>query len=418
MLKRCQSSGVGYPASDNATFWCDRGAAACYQHNVVGANHSTAWGRCDAQGGVLWWPRNASEELAVERWFGLLNNEHGIHLGITRGAAAGASSVWTASDGAATVGLYPSSTSGSYAHWGSDHYSSGGPFYDASQRCALAQTWALAYDIYTCGPSSTSLANGACYQKTTASRKLAWRAIGCSARTRFICRLPRSALPCTNLAPPSISPCLPPDSAFFFCNTSSGMCYQHNTARTTFSSAVARCKTNQGGQLWYPRSADEAGAVESSFGLMATNGALWLGLQRTSLHNWHSVDGSYWVPEWPTTGVSYGTWAHWGSDHFDAGLDINTNMDCVIGQTWGLQYALMTCDPTAAANRKSSSCYQTAASFGSSRHLAWRAVGCGAAVPYVCAIPTSGFQCPPPPQPHPPPSPPTCEVPAGTHAKA
>jgi hypothetical protein len=111
---------------------------------MVGANHSTAWGRCDAQGGVLWWPRNASEELAVERWFGLLNNEHGIHLGITRGAASGVGSSWTAADGSTAVVGYPSTAAGAaYAHWGSDHYSSGGPAVDGNQLCTIGQTWSL-----------------------------------------------------------------------------------------------------------------------------------------------------------------------------------------------------------------------------------------------------------------------------------
>lgn len=96
------------------------------QRPVAEASYTAASARCAAQGGLLWWPRNASEELAVEVWFGLLNQNHAVWLGMTRGSAAGASSEWTASDGATSIGLYPSSSTSSYAHWGSDHYASRG----------------------------------------------------------------------------------------------------------------------------------------------------------------------------------------------------------------------------------------------------------------------------------------------------
>jgi hypothetical protein len=380
----------------------------CYQYNVVGANHSSASSRCDSQGGLLWWPRNASEELAVNRWFGLLNNQHAILLGITRGSATGASSVWTASDGTTRVSNTPNSTLAGYAHWGADHFG-GGPYSDTNQRCVAAQTWTLAYDSYTCGTGSTSLANGACYQTGASytSKRLSWRAIPCSASAKYVCRLPRAVLPCTTPSPPVISPCLPPDSANFFCNTTTGTCYTRNTA-ANFDTAASRCRA-RGGQLWSPRSYDEAGMVESRFSLLASNGAVWIGLRRVGQRTWYSVDGTMWVPEWPTTGSSYGTWAHWGSDHFIANLDLNSEMNCVAAQTWTLQYAAYTCDPMNYDSRRNGACYQTAASFGNNRRMAWRALGCGAAVPYICAAPTSAYQCPPPPMPLPPPSPPVCE---------
>jgi hypothetical protein len=186
------------------------------------------------------------------------------------------------------------------------------------------------------------------------------------------------------------------------------MCYSYVTASASHSSAASRCSA-QGGELWYPRSAAEAGEVEAAFGLMNSNGGIWLGLKRADTYNWYSVDRSYWVPELPTTGSSYGTWAHWGVDHYAAALDTNLQMGCVAAQTWSLQYADYTCDPYNSLQRANGNCYQKAASYGSARHMAWRGLGCGAAVPYVCKTPASAFQCPPPPQPSAPPPPPVCE---------
>jgi hypothetical protein len=34
------------------------------------ANYTNALQGCYQKGGMLWWPRNASEELAVEKYFG------------------------------------------------------------------------------------------------------------------------------------------------------------------------------------------------------------------------------------------------------------------------------------------------------------------------------------------------------------
>jgi hypothetical protein len=187
------------------------------------------------------------------------------------------------------------------------------------------------------------------------------------------------------------------------------MCYTHFTAAASFDRAVSTCRA-QGGELWLPRSAGEAGMVESAFGLLASNGGIWIGLKRRSMHVWMSVDGSYWVPEYPTTGASYGVWSHWGRDQYTAKLDVNTDMGCAAAQTYTLQYALYTCDPYSATSRTSSACYQTAAAtYGNNRHMSWRALGCGAAVPFVCATPAAAFQCPPPPQPAAPPAPPVCE---------
>ena len=133
----------GYP-DNNASLWCDHGASMCYQLSMQTANYSMAADKCDAQGGVLWWPRNASEELAVERWFGLLNQRGGIYLGIARGAASGIGSTWTAADGSSTVVSYPSTSAGQpYAHWGYDHHSSGGPASDGNQLCTYGQTWSI-----------------------------------------------------------------------------------------------------------------------------------------------------------------------------------------------------------------------------------------------------------------------------------
>jgi hypothetical protein len=224
----------------------------------------------------------------------------------------------------------------------------------------------------------------------------------------YVCAIPAHLMPCEPPPPPPANPCTPPTSSTFFCNATTNICYTHHTAATTHSNAVATCRA-QGGELWYPRSADDSGAIESAFGLMATNGALWLGLKRAGLHSWRSVDGSYWVPEWPTTGASYGAWAHWGSDQYAAKLDVNMESNCVLGQTWLLQYAGYTCDPGSAASRVDGACYQKAASFGAARHLAWRSIGCGGSAPYVCMTPASAFNCPPPPQPSVPPPPPVCE---------
>ena len=138
---------AGYP-DNNASLWCDHGASMCYQLNMQTANYSMAADKCDAQGGVLWWPRNASEELAVERWFGLLNQRGGIYLGIARGAATGVGSTWTAADGSTTVVSYTSTGAGQpYAHWGYDHHSSGGPASDGNQLCTYAQTWSIVGDL-------------------------------------------------------------------------------------------------------------------------------------------------------------------------------------------------------------------------------------------------------------------------------
>ena len=124
---------AGFP-DNNATLWCDRNADTCYQFNMRPANHSTAEEWCDSQGGMLWWPRNASEELAVERWFGLLNNNHAVFLGIARGDVAGWGSNWTASDGETPVNMYPNTGSTTaYAHWGGDQFQSGGAFFQSSQ---------------------------------------------------------------------------------------------------------------------------------------------------------------------------------------------------------------------------------------------------------------------------------------------
>jgi hypothetical protein len=181
----------------------------CYQLNMRPANHSSAEQWCDSQGGLLWWPRNASEELAVNRWFGLLNNNHAVWLGIARGGASGLGSNWTAADGETHVNMYPNTGSlSSYAHWGGDHFQSGGPFYQSSQMCTLGQTWTLAYDSYTCGTGSTSLANYNCYSgRTSVDRKLAWRAIPCSVSAKYLCALPAYLMPC---APPPPPPPPPP----------------------------------------------------------------------------------------------------------------------------------------------------------------------------------------------------------------
>jgi hypothetical protein len=133
----------GYP-ENNASLWCDQGARMCYQLNMQTANHSMAVDKCDAQGGMLWWPRNASEDLAVGRWFGLLHQRGGIFLGIARGAASGIGSTWTAADGISTIVSYTSTAAGQpYAHWGPDHHSSGGAAYDDNQLCTYAQTWSI-----------------------------------------------------------------------------------------------------------------------------------------------------------------------------------------------------------------------------------------------------------------------------------
>ena len=267
-----------------------------------------------------------------------------------------------------------------------------------------------AYTDYTCSSTAqTSLANSACYAgKTSMDRRLSWRAIPCSVYGRHVCAIPAELMPCAPPPPPPANPCVPPTSSTFFCNATTNMCYSYITAAASHSTAVSRCRA-QGGELWFPRSAAEAGEVEATFGLTNSNGAIWLGLKRTDTYSWYSVDGSYWVPEFPTTGSSYGTWAHWGSDHFNGALDTNLQMNCVAAQTWSLHYAGYTCDPYSSVQRADDNCYQKAASFGSARHMAWRALGCSAAVPYVCNTPASAFQCPPPPQPGAPPPPPVCE---------
>ena len=217
-------------------------------------------------------------------------------------------------------------------------------------------------------------------------------------------------MPCAPPPPPPANPCVPAQSATFYCNSSTSMCYTHVTAAYSHSKAVATCKA-QGGQLWFPRTMAEAAEVEGQFGLTNANGGIWLGLKRRGMHAWYSVDGSYWLPEWPTMGGDTGLYAHWGRDQYTAKLDVNMDMDCVAGQTYTLQYAVYTCDPGAETSRMDAACYQTATTYGSGRRLAWRALGCGAALPFVCSTPASAFQCPPPPAPSQPPPPPVCEWP-------
>jgi hypothetical protein len=76
----------------------------CYVYNVIRSVQSAAQSKCISDGGTLWLPRDSKEALAVESWFGLLNNRHTLWIGLNR-TSSGAS--WTPLDGSTL----------SYTHW-------------------------------------------------------------------------------------------------------------------------------------------------------------------------------------------------------------------------------------------------------------------------------------------------------------
>jgi hypothetical protein len=77
---------------------------SCYVLDVIKRNPTAAQIQCVSVGGSLWLPQSSTQALAVESWFGLLNNRGGIWLGVNRTSSTGP---WTPMDGSVL----------SYTHW-------------------------------------------------------------------------------------------------------------------------------------------------------------------------------------------------------------------------------------------------------------------------------------------------------------
>lgn len=78
--------------------------SSCYVLDAVKRTPTSAHSQCVSVGGSLWLPESSTQALAVESWFGLLNNRGGIWLGLSRTSSSGP---WTPMDGSTL----------SYTHW-------------------------------------------------------------------------------------------------------------------------------------------------------------------------------------------------------------------------------------------------------------------------------------------------------------
>jgi hypothetical protein len=87
---------------------------------------------------------------------------------------------------------------------GYDHYL-GNLDTDATMLCAVAQTWDVHYENFTCTTTSANLKDVNCYQTgpTFSMRTLAWRAVTCGSFPRFLCRLPAATTYPCSLSPPA-----------------------------------------------------------------------------------------------------------------------------------------------------------------------------------------------------------------------
>ena len=92
----------GGTATNSSTLLCL--GSQCYAFHSTLATHAIAWANCYALGGHMWYAKSVQEALAVQVYFGLVNAEDRIILGLNRTSG---SSTWVTSDGAPL----------SYTHW-------------------------------------------------------------------------------------------------------------------------------------------------------------------------------------------------------------------------------------------------------------------------------------------------------------
>ena len=93
---------AGGTATNSSTLLCL--GSTCYAFHSTLTTHAAAWANCYALGGHMWYAKSEHEALAVQVYFGLVNAEDRIILGLNRTSGA---STWVTSDGAPL----------SYTHW-------------------------------------------------------------------------------------------------------------------------------------------------------------------------------------------------------------------------------------------------------------------------------------------------------------
>jgi hypothetical protein len=74
---------------------------------------------------------------------------------------------------------------------------------------------------------------------------------------------------------------LPSSNSTLYCNSTAGMCYGISSGGAAFTAASSDCVA-KGGYLWFPKSAAEAGDVETGLAL-PSNSQIWIGLQRSGV---------------------------------------------------------------------------------------------------------------------------------------